>query len=65
MLLKATNPRTIFRAAMASLALFGVLGMPSLSTSLGEDVVDGIRGALLGATIGLLYLAFRHQRPAP
>ena len=62
MLLKVTNPRTIFRAAMLCLVVFGVLGMPSLSRSLGENVVDGVRGALLGAAITLLFLAFRRQR---
>ena len=58
MLLKTTHPRTIFRLAMASLALFGVLGIVHLPESFREDVVDGIRGALLGASIALLYLAF-------
>ena len=59
MLLKTTNSRTIFRLAMASLALFGVLGMVRPPTTFSEDVVDGTRGALLGASIALLYLFFR------
>jgi hypothetical protein len=62
MLLKTTNPRTLFRFAMASLALFGVLGMVHLPATVSEDIVDGTRGALLGATIALLYLAFHLQR---
>ena len=64
MLLKNTNARTIFRLAMAALALFGVLGMVHLSPTVSEDLVDGIRGALLGASIALLYLAFRARRIA-
>jgi hypothetical protein len=59
MLLKTKHPRTIFRLAMASLALFGVLGMVHLPGSFGEGMVDGIRGALLGVSVALLYLAFR------
>ena len=62
MLLKAKNPRTIFRVAFACLALSGVLGIPSVSASLGVDLVDALRGALLGATVALLYFAFRLQR---
>ena len=62
MLLKTTNPRTIFRLAMASLALFGLLGIVHLPEAFSEDLVDGTRGALLGATIALLYLTFRLKR---
>ena len=62
MLLKAKTPRTMFRAAMLSLALFGCFGMPSLASKLNEDLVDGVRGALLGATVALIYLTFRLQR---
>ena len=63
MLLKTKNPHTIFRLAMASLALFGLLGMVHLPKTFSEDMVDGMRGVLLGATIALLYLAFRARRP--
>ena len=62
MLLKTTNPRTIFRLAMASLALFGLLGIVHLPATFSEDMVDGMRGALLGATIALLYLVFHVRR---
>ena len=62
MLLKTKNPRTIFRFAMASLALFGVLGMVHLPETFNEDLVDAMRGALLGASIAFLYLAFRLER---
>jgi len=62
MLLKVRTPRTLFRAAMLSLALFGGLGMPSLASKLNEDTLDGVRGALLGAAVALIYLTFRLQR---
>ena len=62
MLLKVRTPRTIFRAAMVCLALFAGLGIPSLASKFGEDTLDGVRGALLGATITLIYLTFRLQR---
>ena len=62
MLLKVTNPRTIFRIAMICLALFGCLGIPSLASTFSEDLLDGLRGALLGATVVLIYLTFRLQR---
>jgi len=62
MLLKVKNPRTIFRAAMLCLALFASLGMPALASKFGGDLLDGLRGALLGATIALIHLTFRLQR---
>ena len=62
MLLEMKHPRPIFRLAMACLALFGGLGfVHPLSTS-SEDLLDATRGALLGATIVLIYLTFRLQR---
>ena len=65
MLLKIKSPRTIFRLAMMCLALFGILGFPSLASTFSEDLLDGVRGALLGATIVLVYLTFRlRKRPA-
>jgi hypothetical protein len=62
MLLKTTKPRTIFFAATACLAVFGLMGMPSLSSMFDESLFDGVRGALLGASIGLVYLTFRLKR---
>ena len=62
MLLKVKNPRTIFRLAMVCLALFGALGLPSLASRFSEDLLDGMRGALLGATVVLIYLTFRLER---
>jgi hypothetical protein len=62
MLLKVKSPRTIFRAAMVCLALFGVLGFSRLSSSIDGDLLDGMRGALLGATLVLIHLTFRLRR---
>ena len=62
MLLKITNPRSIFRLAAGCLALFGILGMPRVTSAFGEGVIDGARGALLGAAVALLYLMFRARR---
>ena len=62
MLLAVKHPRTIFRLAMACLALFGVLGLVHRPSMISEDLVDAARGALLGATIVLVYLTFRLQR---
>jgi hypothetical protein len=62
MLLKVKSPRTIFRAAMMCVALCGGLGIPSLSSRVSEDLLDGVRGALLGAAVVLIYLTFRLQR---
>jgi hypothetical protein len=59
MLLKMNSPRTLSRLALGALALFGVLGMLHPSSSFGEGLVDGMRGALLGATIALVYLTSR------
>ena len=62
MLLKTNNSRMIFRLAMACLALFGILGIVHPASTFSEDVLDGTRGALIGASIALLYLAFRVER---
>ena len=62
MLLKLKQPRTIFRAAMLCLAVFASLGIPALASKFNTDWLDGVRGALLGATVALIYLTFRGQR---
>ena len=62
MLLKVKDPRTVFRFAMACLALFGGLGIRPLASGFGGDLLDGVRGALLGATVVLVYLTFRLRR---
>ena len=49
------NPRTVFRAAMACLLVFSALPLIARpSTTYWSDVMDGVRGALLGATIALI-----------
>ena len=62
MLLEVKNPRTLFRLAMACLALFGGLGMVHPPSTFSEGVLDGARGALLGATVALIALTFRLQQ---
>ena len=63
MLLHTGRSRVLFRASMVSLILFNALPLllrpfPPVSV----DIIDGIRGALLGATIALLFLFFRSRR---
>jgi hypothetical protein len=63
MLLRTGRPRMLFKTSMVSLILFNALPLllrpfPSVSV----DIIDGIRGALLGATIALLFLFFRSRR---
>jgi hypothetical protein len=62
MLLKVKHPRTIFRLAMGCLLVFSGLGLMNPASTFSQDVVDGMRGALLGATIVLVYLTFRLKR---
>jgi hypothetical protein len=64
MLPRIRNPRSLFTLATGCLALFGLLGMPRLASSLNESALDGARGALLGAAIALVYLMFRVKRQA-
>ena len=63
MLLHAVRSRALFRASLVSLILFNALPLllrpfPSVPV----DLVDAVRGAMLGATIALLYLFFRSRR---
>jgi hypothetical protein len=63
MLLRTGRPRMLFKASMVSLILFNALPLllrPFPSAPV--DMVDGIRGALLGATLALLFLFFRSRR---
>jgi hypothetical protein len=63
MLLRTRRSRTLFKASMVSLLLSNAL--PLLVRpfhSVPVDIVDGVRGALLGATIALLFLFFRSRR---
>jgi hypothetical protein len=58
MLLKnGVQPRTLCRAAMAVLLVFFATGlMPRLQSDFGDGLYDGVRGALLGASIALMAL---------
>jgi hypothetical protein len=55
MLLRRTsNPRTVFR--LASLCLLAFFALPLLArptSTAWVDVLDGVRGAMLGATLAL------------
>ena len=51
---------TVFRLAMLCLLLFSVLGYAARgATGYREDVVDGVRGLLLGMEIALVFWWFR------
>ena len=58
MLLKRqTNPATLWRLAMASLLAFFVITLISRSAPTNwQDLLDGMRGAMLGATLALMAL---------
>ena len=58
MLLKRrTNPATFLRLAMASLLAFFTLTLIARSApSNWQDLLDGVRGAMLGATLALMAL---------
>jgi hypothetical protein len=58
MLLKqGRNPSTLWRWAMVCLLAFFALPLLTRIVPLASpDLVDGIRGALLGATLGLMVL---------
>jgi hypothetical protein len=57
------NPQTMMRIAMAFMLLFFI--WPKylrLSFGLGEDWIDGLRGLLLGISMGFLILVVRHNK---
>jgi hypothetical protein len=64
MLLKRrTNPTTLWRSAMACLlAFFAVTLISRSAPSDWQDLLDGVRGAMLGATLGLMVLTAVVQR---
>ena len=59
MLLKqGTKPSTLWRSAMVCLLAFFALPLATRAMPVAtEDLVDGIRGALLGAALGLMVLS--------
>jgi len=55
LLQQGRNPSTLWRWAMVCLLAFFALPMATRLVPLASpDLVDGIRGALLGATLGLM-----------
>jgi hypothetical protein len=49
------NPRVVWRLAMLCLLAFFTMNIVArYAPPAGEDLLDGIRGALLGAAIGLV-----------
>ena len=62
MLLPVKDPRTLTRFSLIALALFGILGMVDAAGGFGEGILDGVRGALIGAAIAFLFLASRAHR---
>jgi len=55
---KERNPRVMIRIGMAMLLVFFVMGvLPHPTSSLGDGVYDGVRGALMGAGATLLLWA--------
>ena len=63
MLLKDKNiqAKTFFSLTMICLGLSGALGMIHPTSSFADGMVDGIRGALIGAAIALVYLGARRK----
>ena len=56
------NPRTMMRVAMVFLVLFNIWPrFLHVTFGLGEDWIDGLRGMLLGITLGLLILIVRRK----
>jgi hypothetical protein len=64
MLLKRrTNSATLWRSAMGCLlAFFAVTLISRSARSDWQDLLDGVRGAMLGATLGLMVLTAVVQR---
>jgi hypothetical protein len=58
MLLKrTTNPTTLWRAAMSCLlAFFAITLVARSAPATWQDLLDGVRGATLGATLALMFL---------
>jgi hypothetical protein len=55
MLLKLENPKTLWRWTMVTLLAFFAVTLIARSVSHSmEDALDGVRGALLGVTLGLM-----------
>jgi len=58
MLLKEKNPRVMIKAGMGFLLVFFVMGiLPHPTSSLGDGLFDGVRGALMGSGATLVLWA--------
>ena len=63
MLLNRVRSGILFKASLVSLILFNALPLVLRAfPSVPVDIADAARGALLGATIGLVYLFFGSRR---
>ena len=67
MLLRQKNPRIMIKIGMAFLLVFFLMGvLPHPTSTLGDGLFDGVRGALMGAGATLVlwatYLSGRRQR---
>ena len=58
MLLKEKNPRLMIKAGMGFLLVFFVMGvLPHPTSSLGDGLYDGVRGAMMGVGATLVLWA--------
>jgi len=63
MLLKLDNSKTLWRSAMVSLLVFFTVTLIARTApSNWQDLLDGVRGAMLGVTLGLMALTVVAQR---
>ena len=57
------NPRMVFRLSMLTLlAFFAMNVVARYAPPAREDLIDGVRGALLGAAIGLMIVTGAMKR---
>ncbi|HMC57495.1 MAG TPA: hypothetical protein VKH19_20100 [Gemmatimonadaceae bacterium] len=68
LLKKKFSSQTLFRIAMSVLLAFFVLALVArfapARTPFWDDIVDGVRGMMLGVFFGLMVLVFRTKRLA-
>ena len=66
-LLENDRSRTMFRVVLVSLLLFGLVQLPMrLRPDFHPDLLDGLRGAFLGAAIAALgVMSWRRRRGTP
>lgn len=60
---KRLSPSTLLRLGMACIAIGPILPrFVHPATTAGVDLLDGVRGLMLGLAIGFLFLFFRARR---